>query len=68
MTNLASRLSTHAAAGRDPHRPAVHAAVEDDVDVEPVGEIELKGFARPIPAYNVLKASREEPVQAWPRQ
>jgi class 3 adenylate cyclase len=33
----------------------VLAAVDDLVEVEPVGELTLKGFARPVPAFNVLK-------------
>ena len=37
----------------------VLAAVEDAVDAQPVGELELKGFARPVAAYEVraLRAS-----------
>ncbi len=29
------------------------ASVEDLVEVEPVGELQLKGFLKPVPAYNV---------------
>ena len=32
----------------------VEAEVEDDVDVEPVGEFTLKGFRRPVAAFDVL--------------
>ena len=32
----------------------VHADVEDLAEVEPVGELELKGFAKPVPALNLL--------------
>ena len=53
VTNLASRLSTRAAAGRVLIGPRVHAAVEEVVDAVYVGELELKGFARPVPAYEV---------------
>jgi class 3 adenylate cyclase len=31
----------------------VFAEVEDVVDAEPVGEIELKGFGRPVVAYDI---------------
>jgi class 3 adenylate cyclase len=31
----------------------VYAAVEERVEVEPAGELELKGFARPVVAYAV---------------
>jgi class 3 adenylate cyclase len=32
----------------------VHAVLEDLVDVEPIGELTLKGLHRPVTAYNVL--------------
>jgi adenylate cyclase len=59
VTNLASRLSTRAEAGQTLISQRVFAAVEDAVDAEPVGEIELKGFGRPVAAYEVraLRAS-----------
>ena len=28
--------------------------VEDDVEVEPMGEVTLKGFQRPVSAFNVV--------------
>jgi class 3 adenylate cyclase len=31
----------------------VFAAVEDDVELATVGELELKGFGRPVAAYEV---------------
>jgi class 3 adenylate cyclase/putative methionine-R-sulfoxide reductase with GAF domain len=53
VTNLASRLSTRAAAGQILIGRRVLAAVDDAVISASVGELELKGFARPIPAYEV---------------
>jgi adenylate cyclase len=53
VTNLSSRLSTRAEAGQTLIGQRVFAAVEDAVDAAPVGELELKGFGRPIPAYEV---------------
>jgi len=32
----------------------VLASVEDLVEVEPVGELTLKGLLKPVPAFNVL--------------
>ena len=32
----------------------LYAEVEDDVEVEPVGELTLKGFQRPVAAFNVV--------------
>ena len=53
VTNLASRLSTHAETGQILISQRLFAAVEDAVDAEPVGELELKGFGRPVAAYEV---------------
>ena len=53
VTNLASRLSTHAQPGQVLISQRVLAAVEEAFDARPVGEIELKGFARPVAAYEV---------------
>jgi class 3 adenylate cyclase len=53
VTNLASRLSTSAEAGQTLISQRIFAAVEDAVDAQPVGEIELKGFGRPVAAYEV---------------
>jgi class 3 adenylate cyclase len=53
VTNVAARLSTRAAAGQILVGPRVFGAVEDAVDAAPVGELELKGFGRPIAAYEV---------------
>jgi class 3 adenylate cyclase len=53
VTNLASRLSTNAGAGQILVGPRVFSAVEDAVETAPMGELELKGFARPQTAYEV---------------
>jgi class 3 adenylate cyclase len=53
VTNLASRLSTRATGGQTLIGQRVFAAVEEAVDSAPVGELELKGFGRAIPAYEV---------------
>ena len=55
VTNLASRLSTQATAGQILVGPRVFAAVEERVEVVHTSELELKGFARPIPAYHVAR-------------
>jgi adenylate cyclase len=51
----ASRLSSAAGPGQILLSPRSHTAVEDLIDVEPVGEINLKGFSRPISPVNVLR-------------
>src|SRR2546426_546100 len=56
VTNLAARLCGEARPGQVLVSQRVLAAVEDLVDVETVGDLGLKGFHRPVPAYNVLGA------------
>jgi class 3 adenylate cyclase len=53
VANLASRLSTRAAPGQILAGRRLHAAVEEIVDSAPAGDLELKGFARPVAAYEV---------------
>ena len=53
VTNLASRLSTRAGAGQTLISQRVYATVEEAVDAEPIGALELKGFGRPVAAYAV---------------
>jgi adenylate cyclase len=52
-TNLASRLSTQAQPGQTLISQRVYAATEEQVEAEPIGALELKGFSRPIVAYEV---------------
>jgi adenylate cyclase len=63
VTNLASRLADEATAGQILISQRLHAEVEDDVEAEPVGEFTLKGFRRPVAAFNVL-AVREPATKA----
>jgi class 3 adenylate cyclase len=53
VANLASRLSTQAAAGQILIGQRLFAAVEETVETAPAGELELKGFGRPVAAYEV---------------
>jgi len=63
VTNLAARLCDVAGAGTILVSPRVHAAVADVVVSNPVGELELKGFSRPVTAYEIvgLDAARVRP-------
>ena len=54
VANLASRLSTRADGGQILIGPRLFAAVEEAVETAPAGKLELKGFARPVEAYEVL--------------
>jgi len=62
---LASRLSAEAHDGQILLSQRAYAAVEDLVVGEPVGELSLKGFTRPVPAHNVL-ALRGDAAGAGP--
>ena len=53
VTNLASRLSTRASAGQILIGQRLFAAVEEAVEAASVGELDLKGFGRPVGAYEV---------------
>jgi class 3 adenylate cyclase len=53
VTNLASRLSTHAKPEQILIGQRLFAAVDDAVETTPAGSLDLKGFARPITAYEV---------------
>jgi adenylate cyclase len=59
VTNLASRLADEATAGQILAAQRLYAEVEEHVEVEPAGEFTLKGFQRPVAAFNIL-AVRDE--------
>jgi adenylate cyclase len=54
VVNLSARLCADARAGQILISQAVQAEVADIARSEPAGELMLKGFQRPIPAYNVI--------------
>jgi class 3 adenylate cyclase len=54
VTNLASRLCGEAKPGQILLSQRVASAVEGIAQVETVGELTLKGFQRPVKAYNVV--------------
>ena len=55
VTNLAARLCGEAKPGQILISQRLQGTVEELVEVEPVGELTLKGFARPVTAHNVLR-------------
>ena len=59
---LASRLSSEARPNQILLSQRAWAAVEELVEVEPVGDLALKGFSRPVPAINVVALRASEPV------
>jgi len=55
VTNLAARLCGEAKPGQILVSQRVYGAVEDSVDVEELGGLALKGFSKPVPAFNVAQ-------------
>jgi adenylate cyclase len=60
---IASRLSSAAADGQILLNPRAHAAIDGAFRVEPVGELQLKGFSRPLATVNVVGPAAS-PAQA----
>jgi adenylate cyclase len=56
VTNLASRLCGEASGGQVLVSQRVCAAVDDLVQVSPIGELTLKGFTKPVPTFNVVSS------------
>lgn len=61
MTNLAARLCGEAAHGHILISPRIFSKVEARIHAEPVGELTLKGFHRPVFAHNVLGVRADGP-------
>ena len=55
VTNLSARLCGEAKPGQILISQRVFGAAEELIESEKVGDFTLKGFSRPIPAYNVLR-------------
>jgi adenylate cyclase len=64
VTNLAARLCAEARPGQILIPQRVFGAVEDHVEVEPVGELTLKGFGKATLAYDVLRVRASPPSSA----
>jgi adenylate cyclase len=54
VTNLAARLCDEAKGGQILVSKRVYAAVADSVIGEPVGDLNVRGFLKPVPAFNLL--------------
>jgi adenylate cyclase len=54
VTNLAARLCDEAGGDQILISQRVHAAVESLAVAEPIGELSLKGFVKPVPAFSIL--------------
>jgi len=54
VCNLAARLCSEAKAGQILVSQRVHGRIEQRVDMQPLGELALKGFHRSVVAFNVI--------------
>ena len=66
VTNLAARLCGEAKPGQILVSQRVVSAVERLVEVEELGGLTLKGFSRPVPAFNVVRFSGPVPPSKDP--
>ncbi len=62
VTNLAARLSAEAKGGQILVTQRVHALVDDLIEAEPVGDVQLKGFVKSVVAYNVVRLREAVPA------
>jgi adenylate cyclase len=62
VMNLASRLSDEAKAGQILISARALASVEGMIEAEPAGELTLKGFSKPVSAFNVV-AMKIDPAE-----
>jgi len=61
---LAQRLSAEAKAGQILLSQRVHAAVEADAETNAVGDLALKGFTRPVPAFAAVSVKAPAPARS----
>jgi class 3 adenylate cyclase/putative methionine-R-sulfoxide reductase with GAF domain len=61
---LAQRLSAEAKGGQILLSQRVHAAVETDVETTEVGDLTLKGFTRPVPAFAAESVKTPTPARS----
>lgn len=64
VVNLAARVCAEAGPGQILITQRVHAAIEGNFDVAPIGDATLKGFPRPIPLLRLLGPSGERSATA----
>ncbi|HXD98652.1 MAG TPA: cache domain-containing protein [Candidatus Acidoferrum sp.] len=61
VTNLSARLCQEARDGQILVSQQVHAEIEPIVEAKPIGPLGLRGFAKPVPVYDIL-GLRAEPM------
>jgi adenylate cyclase len=60
VTNLAARLCDKAKGGEILVSKRVHTTVSDSVESEPYGELDVRGFLKAIPAFNLVAPRMDE--------
>ena len=58
VTNLAARLCGEAQPGQILVSRRLYGSLDEEIEAEPVGELSLKGFSRPVTAFNVTGLRR----------
>ena len=66
VANLAARLCDAAAGGQILVAARVRAAVEGIVETQLIGELPLKGFHKPVPAFNIVSLREEKSTSSEP--
>ncbi len=64
VTNLASRLADQATGGQILIERRLYAEVEEEVEVDPIGEVTLSGFRRPVAAFSIVAVREVRPELA----
>jgi class 3 adenylate cyclase len=62
VVNLASRLCDQAQPGQVLISARTRTSVDDVFDIEPLGELTLKGFSKPVAAFSVRGLAAAEPA------
>ena len=63
VTNLSARLCQDSGDGQILVSQRVHTEVESLVEAEPLGALTLRGFARPLIAFSVLRVRARTPAE-----
>jgi class 3 adenylate cyclase/HAMP domain-containing protein len=66
VTNLASRLCDEAKAGQIVVSQRAYGMVEEWAEAAPIPDLQLKGFARPVPAVEILRWRQERDDMVLP--
>jgi adenylate cyclase len=63
VSNLAARLCSYAEGGQILTNQKTLAVIEEMTQAEPIGELAIKGIARPVKVFNVTGLKSQEPIR-----